>query len=238
MLPIIEGLLVLQERDRRLIRLRAELEAVPAQRQLLQNKAARTQAAFEEVKKRLSHFESERKRLELEVASHKQRIAKLQTEQQATRSNDQYKAFQHQIETLETEISGLDDRQLELMEQAEAANREVQEAARVAAAQKSETDRQLVDLAAREANLRKELESVAADRASHAASLDPAGVARYERILKTKGDNVVVGVHRGVCGGCHVKITTQVFLQAKAQSEIANCPNCGRILYYTRDMDV
>jgi predicted nucleic acid-binding Zn-ribbon protein len=237
MLPIIEGLLVLQERDRRLIRLRAELEAVPAQRQLLQAKAARTQAAFEDVKKQLGHFESERKRLELEVGTLKQRIAKLQTEQQATRSNDQYKAFQHQIETIEAEISQLDDRQIELMEQAEVAAREVQEASRVASAQKAETDRQLGDLAAREANLRKELETVAAERSEQAGRLDPAGVSRYERILKTKGDNVVVGVHRGVCGGCHVKITTQVFLQTKAQVEIATCSNCGRILYYTREME-
>jgi len=238
MLPIIEALLVLQDRDRRLIRLKAELEAVAPQRQLLQLKAAKTQAAFEEVRKRNVHIESERKRLELEVVTMQQRINKLRTEQLGTRSNDQYKAYQHQIETTQAEISRLDDQQIELMEQAEAVGRDVAEAAKVAAGQKAETDRQLVDLAAREANLRKDHELVSAERAALAAKADPAGLWRYDRILKMKGDNALVGVHRVVCGGCHVKLPMQTFLHAKAQLELTACPNCGRLLYFTPDMDV
>jgi predicted nucleic acid-binding Zn-ribbon protein len=238
MLPIIEALLVLQDKDRRLIRLRAELEAVPVQRQLLQTKAAKTQAAFDEVKKRSTHVESERKRLELEAGTLQQRINKLKSEQLGTRSNDQYKAFQHQIETTEGEIRGLEDRQIEMMEQAEVISKDVQEASKIAAAQKSETDRQLGDLAVREANLKKEFDAVSGERAGLASKVEPIALARYERILKTKGDNVLVGVHRVVCGGCHVKLPMQVCLHAKAQLEIASCPNCGRMLYFTPDMDV
>ena len=237
MLPIIEGLLILQDRDRRLLRLKAELEAIPGQRQVLEGKAVRTQATFDEVKTQYAHVEAERKRLELEVVTMQQRINKLQVEQQATRSNDQYKAYQHQIETINTEIFQLDERQLTLMEQAESVARIVQEASSVAAAQKAETDRQLGDLAAREANLAKELAGVQAERTAQADSLDPAGVSKYERILKTRGDNVLVGVHRVVCGGCHVKLPMQSFLVAKAQLELVNCPNCGRLLYYTREME-
>lgn len=238
MLPIIEALLVIQDRDRRLLRLRAELEAVPVQRQLLLGKAAKTQAAFDEVKKRATHAESERKRLELEAGTLQQRIQKLQTEQQATRSNDQYRAFQHQIETTQGEIRRLEDGQIEFMEQGEVAAREVAEAAKVAATQKAETDRQVADLSAREANLRKEFETVLAERNGLGAQVDPQALSRYERILKTKGDNVLVGVHRVVCGGCHMKLPMQVFLQAKAQVELVSCPNCGRLLYFTPDMDL
>lgn len=38
MLPIIEKLLILQDRDRRLLRVRAEVVAVPGQRLVLQNR--------------------------------------------------------------------------------------------------------------------------------------------------------------------------------------------------------
>ncbi len=238
MLPIIEALLVLQDRDRRLIRLRAELEAVAPQRQLLQMKALKTQAAFDDVKKRSTHLESERKALEMEVATLQQRINKLRTEQLGTRSNDQYKAFQHQIETTQAEIGKLDDRQIEFMEQAEVVGRDVQEAARIAAAQKAETDRQLGEVASREANIRKEFESVSAERTALGAKIDPIALTRYERILKTKGDNALVGVDRLVCGGCHVKLPMQVCLHAKAQLDLVSCPNCGRLLYFTSDMSV
>jgi predicted nucleic acid-binding Zn-ribbon protein len=226
MLPIIESLLVLQDRDRRLIRLRAELETVAPQRALLRGKASQAQVALDEAKRRLTTAEGERKRLEQEAASLRQRIQKFQAEQQSTRSNDQYKLFQK-----------LEDGEIELMEQVEGLAKELQAANAAATAQKKETEQQVADVDAREANLKAEVESVTAQRAQQAASIDPASVGRYERILKTRGDNVVVGVHRQTCGGCHVKLPTQIFLNAKAQVELVNCTNCGRLLYYTRDME-
>ncbi|MEI6342806.1 MAG: C4-type zinc ribbon domain-containing protein [Verrucomicrobiota bacterium] len=237
MLPIIESLLVLQDRDRRLIRLRAELETVAPQRALLRGKSSQAQVALDEAKRRLTTAEGERKRLEQEAASLRQRIQKFQAEQQSTRSNDQYKLFQQQIEAAEANIRKLEDGEIELMEQVEGLTRELQAANAAATAQKKETDQQVADVDAREANLKAEVESVTAQRAQQAASMDPASVGRYERILKTRGDNVVVGVHRQTCGGCHVKLPTQIFLNAKAQVELVNCTNCGRLLYYTRDME-
>lgn len=237
MLPIIEQLLVLQDRDRRLIRLKAELDTIPGQRLALQAKAAKTQAAFDEVKKQFGQIESDRRRLELEVDSLKQRIAKLQVEQQGTRSNDQYKAFQHQIETSEADIRRLEDEQLGLMEKGEVASRDLQAASKVAAAQKAESDAALADLAAREANMRKDREAVLAERAQLGSAIDPGVLARYDRILRNRGESVVVGVANTVCGGCHMKLPMQVFLEAKAQVNITACPNCGRILFYTPEME-
>jgi len=45
-------------------------------------------------------------------------------------------------------------------------------------------------------------------------------------------------VEHSSCGGCHMKLPTQIVTTCRAQSEseIVTCPNCGRILYYDRDM--
>ena len=43
---------------------------------------------------------------------------------------------------------------------------------------------------------------------------------RYERLFKSKGDNVVVGVDHGVCGGCHMKLPAQILVTCQAQKEI------------------
>ena len=59
---------------------------------------------------------------------------------------------------------------------------------------------------------------------------------RYERLLKSKGDNVIVGVDNGVCGGCHMKLSAQILVTCQGHKELVSCINCGRILYYTRDM--
>lgn len=61
---------------------------------------------------------------------------------------------------------------------------------------------------------------------------------RYIRLRKGKGANTVVGIERGICGGCHVKLPMQVVLSCQAQQEVVTCPNCGRILYFSRDMDL
>ena len=237
MLPVIEALLVLQDRDRRLNRLKAEIEAVPGQRKVLEGRAQQTSATFDAVRHQAQHLESERKKLELEVDTLKQRVGKVGAEQQSTRSNDQYKAFQHQIETTQGEISKLDDRQLALMEQAEGVAKEVTAAQKIAAAQKVETERQIAELNARETNLRQELAGIVADRDAQAARVDPAALSRYESVGRRRGDHILVGVPKGVCGGCHMQLPQHIFLKAKGQQEIPSCPSCTRLLYFTREMD-
>lgn len=204
---------------------------------MLTNKAAKAAAEADAAKKRMQQAESDRKKLELEVDSLKERIGKLRTQQNDTRSNDQYKAFQHQIETYETEIHQIEDRELELMELFETSSKASAAAAKVSSEVKAETDRHLKELTARDANLSAEVESVTDARETVADEVDEMSLAKYERVLKTRGDNAVVGVAKGICGGCHVRLTHQAFISAKAQQELVTCTNCGRILYFTPDME-
>ena len=94
------------------------------------------------------------------------------------------------------------------------------------------------ELAASEESLRKELAEVASNREELASAIDHAARARYERLLKHRGENVVGGVPHGVCGGCHMRLPAQVLVSCQAEQEIMTCINCGRILCYTRDMDL
>ena len=57
-------------------------------------------------------------------------------------------------------------------------------------------------------------------------------------LFKNKGENVVVSVEHSACGGCHMKLPTQIVTSCRAQAEIVTCPNCGRILYFTSDMSL
>jgi len=237
MLPVIEQLLVLQDRDRRRRRLEAEVADIPLQQRRLQDKVAQLAAAAESLKQRTRHLESERKELELEVSSKQEFIRKCEASQSQTKSNEEYRRYAHQVETTRAEIHALEDRELVLMEQTEAAARELEAALKVAAGEKAGVERQLADLAARLVNLERDLDAVCEERDRLADGLDAATLARYERLLESRGDNIVVGVGGTICGGCHMKLPQQVFLMAKAQQEPVTCPMCSRILYYTRDME-
>ena len=61
---------------------------------------------------------------------------------------------------------------------------------------------------------------------------------QYERLMNHKGGAVVVGIEHGVCGGCHMRFPVQLMVTCQAAKDLVTCPNCGRILYYTPDMDV
>jgi len=99
-------------------------------------------------------------------------------------------------------------------------------------------DKQLADLAVREENLKKELAALEADRDQLAAAVQQDVLPRYERLRRSKGENVVVGVAHGVCGGCHMKLPVQIIVSCQGHQDIVSCPNCGRILYYTREMSL
>ncbi|HEX5398810.1 MAG TPA: C4-type zinc ribbon domain-containing protein, partial [Verrucomicrobiae bacterium] len=153
-----------------------------------------------------------------------------------TRKNEEYRALAHEIETCKKEINQIEDQEIELMEQAEAAQKEVVRATTELNQAKKLVEAQVAELDRREANLKQELTELQAGRADLAAAVDETSRTRYERLLKSKGDNVIVGVQHGVCGGCHMKLPAQILVDCRAQKEIVSCNSCGRILYYTRDM--
>jgi len=238
MFELIEKLLILQDRDRKIHRVQQELAHIPPEREGLKAKAASTQSQLDAAKNRGKQIESERKRLELDVEAKKSQIEKYANQQLQTRKNEEYRALAHEIDTCKSDINKIEDKEIELMEQAETAQKDVVRATQEAAAAKKLVEDQIGQLNQREENLKKELAELLSGRNELAAAVDDATRNRYERLLKSKGDNVVVGIHHGVCGGCHMKLTAQVLVSCKSQKEIVSCINCGRILYYSRDMEL
>lgn len=238
MLEVIEKLLILQDRDRKLIRLREEVAHIPIERQQLQAKAATSQAELDAAKLKVKQIETDRKKLELDVDAKKQLIEKYSLQQFQTKKNEEYKALAHEIDGCKAAIFKLEDQQLELMEKAEAAQKVVAAATQSAAESKKTIDARLADIAARETNLKKDLAQLEANREELASAVDESTRSRYERLMKHKGQNVVMGIQHGVCGGCHMQLSRSTIVTCQAEQEIVTCTNCGRILYYTRDMDL
>jgi len=238
MLDAIEKLLILQDRDRKVLHLHVELDALGPQRQMIQTRAAAAHAALEAAKVRGRHLEADRKKLELEVEAERQHIERYSIQQYQTKKNEEYRALAHEIQMAKDTIVKLEDRQLELMEQAEAVQKQVHAAGQTQEEAERIANKQQADLAAREESLKQELEKIEADRDRLTAGLDAAVLLRYERLRKSKGEKVVVGVAHGVCGGCHMRLPAQTLVTCQAEQEIVTCINCGRLLYYTRDMSL
>ncbi len=238
MLEIIEKLLVLQDRDQRLIALREETQLIPAERATLEFKAKQASAGVDQAKLEAKKLESERKKLELDVEAKKALIEKYAHQQFQTKKNEEYRALGNEIDGCKREISKLDDQQLEVMERIEAALRQVAAANAEFQSAKKTLDGRLAELKTREDALLKEMSVAEAERSSRAQFVDESLLNKYDRLMKIKVGHVVVGISRGICGGCHMGLSRAVVIQCRGCKELMACPNCGRILYYTPDMDL
>ena len=238
MLPVIESLLILQDRDRKITRAEAELANVAPERIAVERRAKEAQAALEAAKLKVKQLETERKKLELDVEAQKGKIEKYSLQQFQTKKNEEYKALGNEIETCRGAIAKLDDQQLEFMEQIEKAQREAQIVTAATQQTLKEVEEQKKLLSDKESRMRKELDSLKSDYNKLTEAVDESVRDRYTRLRKQKGINTVVGISHSVCGGCHMRLPMNVVLQTQAQQEITACPNCGRILYFTSEMDL
>ncbi|MBI1842853.1 MAG: hypothetical protein HYR88_18595 [Verrucomicrobia bacterium] len=238
MLEIIEKLLVLQDRDQKLLALREETQAIPAELTTLEAKAKSALAALDQAKLKVKQLETERKKLELEVDSKKLLIEKYSLQQFQTKKNEEYRALSHEIDGCKGAIVKLEDQQLEFMEKIEAAQRQTAAVNEEAQATKRTMDTRVAELKKREEKLLQDLAAAEAERSARAIEVDESLRNKYDRLQKSKTGRVVVGITHGVCGGCHMGLSRSIVLQCQGGREFMQCPNCGRILYYTRDMDL
>src|SRR5215475_3132950 len=115
MLETIEKLLILQDRDRKIRRIRGELAHIEPERQSFKPKSSTAEAGLDRPTTRVKEIESHRKALELEVEAKKQLIIKYANQQFQTSKNEEYRALAHEIDTCKQEIVKIEDREIELM---------------------------------------------------------------------------------------------------------------------------
>ena len=238
MLEVIEKLLILQDRDRKIHRVEIESSGVAPEREGLRKRLTTAQAALDAAKLVVKQIETDRKRLELEVESKKGQIEKYSLQQFQTKKNDEYRALANEIENCKTVIVQLEDQQLELMEKGEAAQKEAVKATQALNDTQKLVDKLTADLERKDRTLKQQIEELHANYDALTVGIEERSLNRYLRLQKSKGDNAVVGVEHAVCGGCHMKLPVQIIRSCQAQQELVTCPNCGRILYYSQQMDL
>ncbi|HAF03752.1 MAG TPA: hypothetical protein DIT76_04995 [Spartobacteria bacterium] len=227
----LEQLLVLQDRQQKIKQIETEIKTLPLQKNNLEAQLAASAASVEALKQKARQVEIDRKRLELDVGTRAESIARLKTQQYQTRKNDEFQAMGHEIERYENEIRKIEDEELELMEQVDKLKAELGADEKKAATTKESISRQMTDLEAKSKTLESRLEDLTRERAELAGKIDEDLLSRFERLFASKGDAVVVALEHEVCTGCHMKVTTATAARVRAGKEIVSCEQCGRILY-------
>lgn len=79
--------------------------------------------------------------------------------------------------------------------------------------------------------LNAEQESLEAQRAELAATLDQRELQKYESLRKGKGGRAVAKVERGLCQACRMSLPTQQLQRVRSGRQTVLCSSCGRMLF-------
>lgn len=231
MLEAIEKLLALQDRDQKLRNLRLELLAVPNEIAAKQKLIADSAARLELARTRAKAIEVEKKSLQIDAATKRDQISRYKTQQLQTRKNEEYTALSHEIANAEKMISGIEDKELTLMEEADSLAPQIAHADKTHADEKIRLESQISLLQEKAGNVEVRIEEVQESRSVALEGIDEELLDRYERLFETKNARAVVAVEHDVCTGCHMKITAQTSLALRSDKSVISCPQCGRLLH-------
>lgn len=232
--PVLEKVLILQDRDARRRGLEAQLKAIPAEIGLVEQKIAGEKAAIETAKTEVKELETKKKLLETEIGSAEGKLAKYKTQQSQVRKNDEYQALGHEIETTEKQISDFEGVELEIMYGIDEAKKKFVAAEAVLKANIAGHQARIATLKERATNVQAELDGALGEFNAARSPLEEPVLRVYDR-LATRGLPVCVPIRGGKCGGCHLKVSSEVESGARGKStdgKLAACDQCGRLVYW------
>src|SRR6185436_11338356 len=191
------------------------------------------QHAVDAAKEQLKANNEARRALEKEVAVYQGRLTKFKDQLMEVKTNREYQAMQHEIETAQSDLGGVEEKVLERMVEADTIAADVKKAEAALAAQQKviEAKKKTLteDLAIEEANLAKATES----RAALVKDVEPRLMALFEQVARVrKGIAITTATRDGLCALCHVRLRPPVFQQVRHNDSIIQCESCQRVLYW------
>jgi predicted nucleic acid-binding Zn-ribbon protein len=231
---ILKNLLELQEVDTRLNAVRARLAAFPKRLAEVEARVAAGRAELEKSRGSHSTALKDRKRYELDVEQWKEKARKYKDQSFQVKTNEAFKALQHEIETAEAEIAKSEDRLLEQMVSGEQYDRQVKTAEKAFKEIEEAARGDRANIEAEKAATEKERASHEAERAKVVAAVPEDLLDHYHRIAKKHGGVAIAEVRGEACTACGARIRPHVFedLRRENSAELYHCEICTRILYF------
>jgi uncharacterized protein len=225
----------LQSLDQSMAALEKEVAALPKYIAAIEKTLESHVRKLEADRAALVANQKDRKKLEAEIQIHQQKISKFRDQMLGAKTNEQYRAFQHEIEFVEKEIRAAEDRILELMGESEPLDQNVKKAEVALKDEKQTVEKEKTRARERTAADRAQLTELSAERAEAVAKLPPAIVTTYGRLRKKwPGSIVIAEAVKNSCSACQIVLRPQYMQDLKKSEELMTCENCGRFLYYVR----
>ena len=230
----LRALVKLQDVDTSIQEIQRKIYVFPETIRQLDKQLTENEQKVEALKTSIEEREKLRRSKEREVETQNEQIRKYQGQLLQVKTNKEYSALLLEIKTLKSKNSLTEDDILELMESIERAKHALTssqkelENARV----RIQREKQIQEKSL--AEIQNSLEKEQERRKILAQDVDAGALREYTKLFNLRNGVAISTVEEdGVCTGCHVALTPQMFAEIKTGKYLHRCPICFRFLYWT-----
>ena len=235
--PVLNGLIKLQSVENRLRALKAKLARCRRNVIIQENHVRTLQNNLQAKKEEIQVTKVQSDRLELELRSRDETIAKLRASLNAAKTNKEYALLLTQLNTNKADNSKIESQILELMKDIDADEAECQEIEKQIEEQKGKLEQNRKDNEQLAARYEAEIKDIQSEWDRTAKAVRPEALEVFRRVAETYDGEAlaVIEPHEGktetyTCGGCFMGLTAETVNLLLTKDEIIRCPNCTRIL--------
>lgn len=242
MSPELEKLIQLQDIDVRVFDLTDRLEAIPAERQQIEDEFRQQTADFHSLEESRDDARAERRRIELDLAQYEEQHEKFKADLMRVRNQKEYGTILREIDATKKSIGALETETLQLMEKIEGLDKQLADLAPEQTRRRGEVDASLSELDAEVARINAELSELRATRQSLTVDISPNMLRVYDRIAQKRKGRAMSEARgeiggTGKCSACNMSLRPQVFSDIRRGDELIVCDNCNRILFYRPEQE-